>query len=171
MNFIDIILGAIILFGAIRGIKNGLFVEVASLVAIVAGIYGAIHFSYIVGDYLGQRVSWDEKYLNLASFAITFVIILLTVSWLGKLLTKIADFAALGILNKILGGAFGGLKLAVILGAILVFFHRTNNMISFIDEETIEGSALYKPVRELGDAVFKWVLKETEDGKEQDTIS
>ena len=171
MNFIDIILGAIILFGLYRGVKNGLFVEVASLVAIVAGIYGAIHFSYIVGDYLSARVSWDEKYLNLASFAITFIIILLGVSWLGKLLTKMADFAALGSLNKILGGAFGGLKLAVILGAILVFFHRTNNMIAFIDEETIEGSALYKPVRGLGDTVFQWVLKETDDGNEEDTSS
>ncbi len=169
MSFIDIILGAVILFGLIRGVKNGLFVEVASLVALVAGIYGAIHFSYIVGDYLAARVDWDEKYLNLAAFAATFVIIILIVSWLGKLLTKMADFAALGSLNKILGGLFGGLKMAVILGAVLVFFHRTNNMMTFVDDETIENSILYEPVHGIGETVFQWVLEETQTSDTEET--
>ncbi|MCB0383139.1 MAG: CvpA family protein, partial [Psychroserpens sp.] len=45
MAIIDIILGALLLFGLIRGFLKGLFVEVASLVALIAGVYGAIHFS------------------------------------------------------------------------------------------------------------------------------
>ena len=122
MSFIDIVLGALILFGLVRGFMKGLFVEVASLVALIAGIYGAIHFSYITGDYLSERVSWDEKYINLAAFAITFIVIIIVVSMAGKLLTKIADFAMLGIVNKLAGAAFGGLKVAVIMGAILIFF-------------------------------------------------
>lgn len=172
MNFIDIILGGLILFGLVRGLMKGLFVEIASLVALIAGIYGAIHFSYFVGSFLGERVSWSEKYVNLAAFAITFVIIIVLVSLAGKMLTKIADFAALGILNKLLGGIFGGLKIAVILGAILVFFDRTNNTIEFIEKETIDESALYKPVRGLGDFVFQWVLKEKEkvDGSGETSI-
>ena len=165
MSFIDIVLGGLILFGFVRGFMKGLFVEVASLVALIAGIYGAIHFSYFVGDFLANRLSWEEKYINLAAFTVTFVIIIIVVSLAGKLLTKVADFAALGILNKILGGVFGGLKIAIILGAVLVFFHRTNNAIGFVDEETIEESILYKPVRGIGEFVFQWVLKET--GKEE----
>ena len=43
MNILDIILGALILFGLIRGLSKGLFVEVASLVALIAGVFGAIH--------------------------------------------------------------------------------------------------------------------------------
>ena len=78
----------------------------------------------------------------------------------GKLLTKIADFASLGILNKLLGAAFGGLKIAIILGAVLVFFDRTNNTIEFVENETIEESVLYEPVKTIGDVVFQWVLKE-----------
>jgi len=45
MNVLDIILGALLLFGLVRGFMKGLFVEVASLVALIAGVYGAIHFS------------------------------------------------------------------------------------------------------------------------------
>ncbi|UOB19228.1 CvpA family protein [Abyssalbus ytuae] len=163
MGFIDIILGGLILYGAVRGLMKGLFVEVASLVALIVGVYGAIHFSYFVGDYLSSRVNWEEKYINLAAFAITFVVIIITVSLAGKLLTKIADFASLGILNKILGAVFGGLKFAVILGAVLVFFDKTNNTVEFIKKETIENSALYHPVKSIGAFVFKLVLKEGQE--------
>ena len=107
MNFIDIILGGLILFGFVRGLMKGLFVEIASLVALIAGIYGAIHFSYFAGDFLSEQfTTWEEKYINLTAFAITFVVILVAITMVGKLLTKIADFAALGILNKILGDLF-----------------------------------------------------------------
>ena len=90
-------------------------------------------------------------------------------SWAGKLLTKIADLAALGILNKILGGLFGGLKIAVILGAVLIFFDRTNNTIGFIDKETTDSSALYLPVRDLGALVFSLVLRGNEEHQEEKT--
>jgi membrane protein required for colicin V production len=162
MNFIDIILGGLILLGLVRGITKGLFVEIASLVALVAGLYGAIHFSYFAGDFLVENFpTWEEKYVNLTAFAITFIAILIAVTMAGKLLTKVADFASLGILNKILGGAFGGLKMAVIIGAALVFFERTNNTMEFVEQDTIDGSALYKPVKEVGGFVFAYVLEET----------
>ncbi len=162
MNIIDIILGGLILFGFVRGLMKGLFVEVASLVALIAGIYGAIHFSYFAGDFLKDSFqSWDEKYINLTAFAITFVVILILITMAGKLLTKIADFASLGILNKLLGGAFGGLKVAVMLGAILVFFDRTNNTIEFVAKDKVDDSVLYEPVKEVGGFVFAYVLEET----------
>ena len=162
MNMIDIILGGLILFGFVRGLMKGLFVEVASLVALIAGIYGAIHFSYFAGDFLKESFqSWEEKYINLTAFAITFVVILIIITMAGKLLTKIADFASLGILNKLLGGAFGGLKVAVMLGAILVFFDRTNNTMEFFAKDKVEDSVLYEPVKEVGGFVFKYVLEET----------
>ena len=45
MNVLDIIILVLLVLGLINGFRKGLFVEVASLVALVAGIYGAIHFS------------------------------------------------------------------------------------------------------------------------------
>ena len=166
MSFIDIILGGLILYGLVKGLMKGLFVEAASLVALIAGIYGAIHFSYFAGNFLTTKVDWDEKYINLIAFAITFVAIIIGVSLAGKFLTKIADFAALGLLNKIFGAIFGALKFAVILGAILVFFDKTNNTIEFVKKETLENSILYKPVKGVGAFVFKLVLKEKEADKE-----
>ncbi len=165
MSFIDIILGGLILYGLIKGLMKGIFVEIASLIALIAGIYGAIHFSYFAGDFLSTKVDWDEKYINLTAFAITFVGIVVGVALAGRFLTKIADFAALGVLNKILGAVFGALKFAVILGAVLVFFDKTNNTIEFVKKETLEKSVLYKPVKDIGAFVFKLVLKDKKEEK------
>ena len=160
MGILDIIIGLLLLYGLYKGIRNGLLVELASLIALIAGLYGAIHFSYIVGEYLSEKMEWNERYMNTISFLITFCIIVLVVNIAGKLLTKIADFAMLGLLNKIAGGIFGALKVAVILGALLIFFDRTNNQLGFIKQESIDESRLYMPVKEIGALVFSKVLKE-----------
>ncbi len=165
MAFLDIILGLLLLIGLWKGFNNGLFVELASIAALIAGIYGAIHFSYIAGNYLSQRMEWNEQYLNLAAFVITFIIIVITVHLAGKLLTKIASFAMLGILNKIAGAIFGALKVGVILGALLIFFDRMNNSIGFIGEEAKQKSILYEPVKEIGGFVFSKVLNSSEQTK------
>ena len=117
MSFLDIVLGILLIWGLYKGLTNGLFVELASLIALIAGIFGAIHFSYIAGDYLSQNMDWNDRYIKITAFLITFIAIVLLVHLAGKLLTKIADFAMLGLLNKIAGGIFGMLKVAIIMGA------------------------------------------------------
>jgi membrane protein required for colicin V production len=170
MNTFDIIISALLLFGFIRGLFKGLFVEVASLVALIAGVYGAIHFSYFVGNYLANSVSWDEKFVTIISFSITFAIIVLTITLIGKLFTKIADFASLGLLNKILGGFFGGLKIGLILSIVLIVFSKLNNTIPFVSEEEQENAILFKPIKMLAPAIFPNFLKVGED-KEDEIIN
>jgi len=167
MGIFDVIIAAILVFGFIRGLMKGLFVEIASLVGLIAGIYGAIHFSFFVGDFLKAKVNWDEQYITLASFAITFGIIVLAISLLGKLFTKIADFAYLGWINKFLGGVFGSLKLALILSITLMIFDKFNNTIPFIGKEEKEKSILYEPVRKLGSMLFPDYIK---DGGEDEEV-
>lgn len=168
MSFLDIILGLLLLYGLWKGLKNGLFVEIASIIALVAGIYGAIHFSYYAGEYLSQNMEWDERYINIAAFAITFIIIVLVVHLLGKFLTKIADFAMLGLLNKIAGALFGALKVAVILGALLVFIDRANGSLGLVKNETVQESVLYEPIKEIGVFIFSKVLKEEKASESAD---
>ncbi|MCA0152568.1 CvpA family protein [Winogradskyella vincentii] len=166
MSIIDIILGALILFGLIRGAMKGLFVEIASLLALVLGIYGAIHFSYFAAGFLESEVDWNEKTINIVAFAITFVIIVLAISLAGKALTKLADFAALGLLNKLLGGAFGALKIGLILSILLIVFNKLNKTLPFVDKEDLEESVLYEPVKSLAPMIFPTLIK-SESGQEE----
>ena len=168
MTVIDIVLGALILFGVIRGLMKGLFVEVASLVALIAGVYGAIHFSNFAADFLMERVDWNEKTINITAFAITFVIIVLAISLAGKALTKLADFAALGFLNKLLGAVFGGLKIAMILSIILLLFTKMNKTIPFVDEEDLQDSVLYEPVKSIAPIILPSLLDD-DDAEEENS--
>ena len=154
MNILDILLIVILLFGLIRGFMNGFFVEISSLVALALGVYGAIHFSYFTADFLKDKVGWTEKYIQIVAFACTFVIIVVLISFVGKLLTKVADVAALGILNKVAGAAFGVMKLALILSIILIVFSKLNKTLPFVSEEGLKGSTLYKPVKNLAPTLF-----------------
>ncbi len=163
MNVIDIVLGALILFGLVRGFMRGLFVEVASIVSLVAGIYGAIHFSNFAASFLESKTNWAENTINITAFAITFIIIIVAISLAGKAFTKLANFAALGILNKLLGGVFGALKIGLILSIILVVFSKMNNTITFINDEKLQDSLLYKPVKSLAPMLFPSILKVEDD--------
>ncbi|MCF7559442.1 CvpA family protein [Sabulilitoribacter multivorans] len=165
MGVIDIVLGALILFGLVRGFMKGLFVEVASLVALVAGVYGAIHFSNFAAEFLQTKTEWNEKTINITAFAITFVVIVLAIALAGKALTKLADFAALGIINKLAGGVFGALKIALILSVVLNIFDKMNSTITFIDEDEIDETVLYKPVKGLVPMIFPNIM----NPKEEDT--
>ncbi|MCF6294411.1 MAG: CvpA family protein [Flavobacteriaceae bacterium] len=163
MNVLDIVLGALILFGLVRGLMKGLFVEVASIVALILGIYGAIHFSDFVAEFLESRVEWDEQYINITAFAITFIIIVIAIAMAGKALTKLADFAALGILNKLLGGVFGALKIGLILSIILIVFNRLNNTLPLVEEHEIKSSILYNPIKSIAPFIFPSIIKEEEE--------
>lgn len=167
MSTIDIVLGALLLFGIVRGFMKGLFVEVASLVALIAGVYGAIHFSYFISTKLESNVDWDEKYINVVAFGATFLIIVLLISLAGKAFTKLADFAALGILNKILGAAFGALKFGLILSVLLIVFSHANSTIEFVTPEKLENSILYKPVKGLATLIFPNIIKQEEELREE----
>ncbi|PHQ55251.1 MAG: colicin V production protein [Lutibacter sp.] len=167
MNIFDVIIAALLIFGFIRGLLKGLFVEVASLVALIAGVYGAIHFSYFIAVLLADTVSWDERYITIVSFAITFGIIVLVIGLLGKMFTKIADFASLGLLNKFFGGIFGVLKIGLVLSVILLIFTKLNNTIPFISDQQKEDAVLYEPVKNLAPMLFPNFLKVAEEATDK----
>ena len=159
MGLLDILLGIPLIWGLWKGLKNGLFMEIASIVALVAGIFGAIHFSYITGNYLSEHLDWDERNMSIIAFIITLVLIIIIVNLAGKILTKVANFAMLGLLNKIAGGIFGVLKVAILLGAAFMFFDRMDNTFSLIKEETKQESILYQPIKDIGALIFDTVLR------------
>lgn len=158
MNVLDIILAALLIFGLVRGFIRGFFVEVSSLVALAVGLFGAIHFSYIIANFLKDKTEWTEKYVQIIAFACTFVIIVILVSLIGKFLTKIADTAQLGLMNKTFGALFGLAKIALMLSVVLIILSKLNKAMPFVKEETLQDSVLYNPVKNLAPTIFPSIL-------------
>jgi membrane protein required for colicin V production len=160
MNTLDIILAVALSFGLIRGFFKGFIVEVTSLAGLVLGIYGSIYFSYILSDFIKQYSSWDPSVLQLVSFAGTFLIIVILISLAGKLITKLAENIALGVLNKFLGAIFGLLKIAMIVSIVLLIFSKLNDSMPFVEKIKVEDSVLYEPVKNLAPSIFPNLIKE-----------
>jgi len=60
----------------------------------------------------------------------------------------------LGMVNKLLGGAFGLLKSLIILGVLLVFLDQKVGLSGWISEETKESSLIYGVFYEIGAFVY-----------------
>lgn len=169
MNIIDIVLGLLLIYAFYKGLTKGLLATLASLVGLVLGVLGAIHFSHHAAKFLVKQTNWTEETINLAAFAITFLIILLAITLVGKALTKIADFAALGLLNKLLGGVFNTLKIAFIVSVVFMFINASKNASGLlISEEKKEGSVLYGPVAMIAPIVLPNILKEVDNFRENE---
>jgi len=171
MNYIDIIIGILLLLGAINGLRKGFVVEVTSLAALILGIWGAIRFSYIASDYMVRHFDITSRHLGVISFLITFVIIVILVYLLGKVADNFIKAARLGFINRLAGLFFGVLKSALILSILLMILDTINENVHIISDETKENSRTYEPVKRLVPSVFPFVkfwTKENIPDKKED---
>lgn len=146
MGIIDIVLGVLLVFGLYKGLKNGLFVELASLISFFVGIYVAIKFSYVVANILANNVSWSPKSVQVAAFVVTLAAVVVGVHLLAKFFSGIASFVFLGWLNKLGGAVFATLKTVILLGIVLSLFQKVNVNDMIISKETQENSVLFNPI-------------------------
>ncbi len=167
MNYIDIVLAIILVYGLVKGFMKGFVIEITSLLSLILGVYGAIHFSYFIGDWLKMKVSWSGNTIQVASFALTFLVILFVISMIGKLVTKMMNVVALGLLNKIAGAVFGLAKVGLIVSVIINMFAKLNDTITFVNKDTLESSILYTPVKDFAPTIFPSIMDTVEKLKDK----
>ena len=143
MNSIDIFLGIFLLYGLYKGLKNGLFVELASLISFFIGIYVAVKFSYIVANFFGDGTS---KSIKVFAFVITLVAVIVGIYFFAKLLSGLASLVFLGWLNKLGGAFFAVLKMMLLLGIFLGLVQKVNYDNALISKETQEKSLFFNPI-------------------------
>ena len=159
MNYIDIIIGLLLLFAAIGGYRKGLISEIISLAALILGIWGAINFSYIVTDFIRENFGSDYKNLNIISFIITFIFIVIIIHLAGSLVGRLMEIVIPGFLNKLAGATFGVLRTALILIIILIAVDKIDNNLQIISPQKKAESQLYSPVRNLAPSIFPFIYK------------
>ncbi|NOY95631.1 MAG: CvpA family protein [Chlorobi bacterium] len=157
MNYIDIILGILLLLSAISGFRKGFIVELASLAALVLGIWGAFEFSDITTEFLIENFNFHSKHLNVISFIITFIVIVILVHIVASVVNKLVETVMLGFINRLAGLVFGLLKSALILSVILIIFDTIDNDVSILPEAKKAESRLYEPIRNFAPGIFPFI--------------
>ena len=124
MTGIDLILGGILLYGLIKGLWKGLFIELASLVSLLLGIYLAIKFSGVVGSLFDSQLPDDP-----GNAAIVSLLLFIGYYFAGTTLLKRIFF----------GGMFVALLAIVvaILSAVFVKSHAAKERPAIVFAEVI----------------------------------
>ncbi len=153
IEYLDIILALPLIWGAFIGFKKGLVLELASIVALILGIYGAVKFSDVTADYLNSSFEIASNWIGLVSFLVTFIGIVIGVFILGKAIDKMLKIIALGFVNRLLGLVFGLIKYAIILSFALFFFENLNSRFHFTEENIEEKTFLYSPIKMIAEPI------------------
>ena len=154
MNYIDLIIIILLVFGVARGFTDGLVRELASLLALILGIWGAIKFSAFTAGKLYDYFDMTGQYVGIIAFLITFIIIVIIIHFIGMIVDRFVDAISLGFLNRILGMVFGIFKTALILSVIFVVLNAIDAKHPFLPKARIEQSRLYNPIADIAPAIF-----------------
>jgi len=157
MNYLDIVLGLPLLWAVYRGFTKGLIISVATLAALILGVYAAIHFSSFFAEYLNNWFHPSPKNLRILSFAVTFVLVVILVRLIGWGLDKLIKAVAMGFLNRFLGVFFEMVKWVFILSVIISLMDSSDRTKNLISEKYKDESALYRPVSKLAPIVFPYL--------------
>lgn len=148
MNYLDIIILVPLVWGVYKGFNRGLVVEVASLAALILGVWCAIRFSELTAKILVNNVGLNisASYLSPVSFAVTFLVVAVAIVAVSRMIDKLLSAIALGGINKLFGAAFGGVKVFLIMAILLFFVNGIDKKVNFIPDEKKDESLLYMPL-------------------------
>jgi len=133
---------------------------IASLLALVLGIVGAIKLRPVFASLLDSLFNISPDYMNIIAFSVAFVSIVIVVHLLAFFVEKLIKAVALSLVNRILGMGFGLLVTAFVISMILWPVNQINAEKQIIKPERIEGSILYRPLSAFAPAIFPYLKKQ-----------
>lgn len=157
INYLDIFILLCLIPAFIGGFLNGLVRQITSLIALILGIWAGWHFSELLSQWIRIWFESNNNLINIISFAIIFIVVLLLVNLVGKFLSKIIKIALLGWLDRILGIIFGILKYCLILSIIFYFISSLDNIFDIIPARHFTESRLYQLIEPIAPAIFPYL--------------
>ena len=165
MNYIDIAIALLLVWGVARGGYRGLVLEITGLLAIALAVYGAVYTTFLQ-DFFTQDLHWESPYTVIVAKGITFLVIFIGIMLLGKLLTRVLKLVFLGWLNRVLGAVFGFLKMFLLMAFAINYLSDFNEKAQVVDQETINQSVLLDTFKETQDIIFPYIDKAKKKAKD-----
>lgn len=150
MNTIDFIVCLVLALAVWNGWRKGFIVQAGSLVALVAGLWLAVHYGSAVGGWL----KFDPLVQFVGGFIVLFLGCILVVAVVGRLLKRLSRFAGFGWLDTVLGIAISVLKYMLVVSVFFAALEKLNVGHWLISSRTIETSKSYKPVLWFSGLIF-----------------
>lgn len=125
---LDIVFMCILCYAGYRGYLKGFIQQAITLIALFAGILGAILFSDIISKLIQRIANTDSEYIPIIAFAVTFVIILIAMEFLGRWIEKLLKVVSMSLLNRIVGIFFNVAKFILIISIVLTVINKLDEL-------------------------------------------
>ncbi len=158
-NYIDGFVLLALAYSFYKGFSKGFVIVIASFVALILGVVGAMYFSDMVAEVLKAKTEMDEQYISITAFTLTFMGIIFGVHLIAKVVNQAVKIVALGPLNKIMGGTFSALKTIVILSVVFYIFDFVNSNVTLVKHKTLRESIAYSNIMAITEAAIPLVTK------------
>lgn len=154
-NYFDIIIIAIIIILAFKGLFTGFIRELFSIIGIVGGVIVASRFHTGFGEWINSFLKLkSQTILDLIGFMIILGAIWILSLILAEVAVRFIKFIKLGKLDRILGVIVAGLKIFLITSIILFTFSKINFLSNFTGK--LQDSSFCYPIMiEVGDFIVK----------------
>ncbi|MEN6618951.1 MAG: CvpA family protein [Rikenellaceae bacterium] len=154
---LDLILLALFVPAIIGGITKGFIRQAAGLIALILGIWAGFNFSSLVSEKLRIWLDTTSSLINILSFAIIFIAVLLIVSLIGRLASEVIKLALMGWLDKILGVIFAIIKTAFILSIVIYILNSLDSLWNFLPEKSLADSEIYHFIEQIAPKLFPYI--------------
>lgn len=119
MNLADILIIVVLLVSVVSAFVKGFFVEIFSLAGVIVGLFlaGANYQAWTPWVF---RFVHNHEAANLIAFLLIALLVMLLAGLAGRLLRGLLRQVGLGIVDRMLGGAFGFVKGCFVVTLVLM---------------------------------------------------
>jgi membrane protein required for colicin V production len=152
MNYFDLFVLIVLGFAVIRGLQKGFIFELASLLALVLGIVGAVFLSGVTAQWLSNYIT--SKYISIIAFVFLLVGIIILVFLIAKMIDTMIKALALGWLNRIMGAMLAVVKAAFGISLVIFVLEFSGFGNRIIPPETRSSSRAFSTLEWIAPATF-----------------
>lgn len=143
MTWLDIVILIPLLIGLVRGLMRGFVIELTSITAVAIGLICSRLWGAGFALWLAKQFAWPEAVCAVVAYSLLFIGITLVLNIIAKLLSKLFNAIHLGMINRLVGAAFGAGKWAVIVLFVVLCVHRLDDQYHFFDDKLKKDSIVY----------------------------
>ena len=151
------VLGAVLAVGVWRGLKTGALLQLVGTIGWLAAFVVATAIMTPVGEALAAGMKVSERLAPVLGFVAVVVAVVGALTVAAHVVRKGMEAVKLGGLDRLAGGAVGGLRAAFALSVLLLttgYAPIPGGGPALVSAETREASVLYDPVEALAPEVW-----------------
>src|ERR1700676_1663749 len=126
---VDTLFYIIVILAIIRGWRKGLILALFSLVCGLVGLAAAVKLSAVGATHMKSDLHMTTRWMPVIAFILVFILVIIIISWVGRILGKLIKWVLLEWLNK-LGGILLFLVLYLSIYSTILFYGTETQIIS-----------------------------------------